>query len=70
MNKLFNYIGILSVGVMLMAYSSYEPKGKYEMHMSQNSSQEHKLKGFLLNTETGAVWYLEGDDQSIKVHNE
>ena len=55
-------IGIIVLPLILMGTTyTTEKQNKYEIHIQQNSSQEHKVLGFLLNTETGETWFLTND---------
>ena len=68
MKKGLQILGVMSLMIMISAYSSYEPKGKFEIHMSQNGSQSHSIRAFLMNSETGEVWYLRDEKESVKVN--
>ena len=58
-------IGVIVLPLILMGTTyTTEKQNKFEVHVQMNSSQNHQMKGILLDTETGETWYLSNDSKT------
>ena len=57
-------IGLIVVPLILMGTTyTTEKQNKYEIHIQQNNSNNPKVLGFLLDSETGETWFLRSDEK-------
>ena len=56
--------------ILMSTTSTTEKQNKFEIHVQSNqvgstgTGVTVKLRGFLLNTETGETWFLENDEKT------
>ena len=53
---------VLPLILMGTTYTT-EKQNKYEIHVETSTHGKVKMKGFLLNTETGETWYLKNEEK-------
>ena len=61
-------IGVIIVPLILMGTTyTTEKTNKFEIYVQQNGDDFRSLIGFLLNKETGEVWYLDNRKSRVNI---